>query len=69
MGMMFARTFRCVIVTPLGSAVAPEVKMISAREELVAPVFIGFRGSGVPGFRGSRVTDRPEISLSFHTGG
>ena len=29
-GTMFARTFRCVMTTPLGSAVAPDVKMISA---------------------------------------
>ena len=28
-GMMLARTLRCVRTTPLGSAVAPEVKMIS----------------------------------------
>ena len=31
MGTMFASTLRWVIVTPLGSAVAPEVKMISMR--------------------------------------
>ena len=30
MGTMLARTFRCVMMTPLGSAVAPEVQMISA---------------------------------------
>ena len=29
-GTMFARTFRWVMTTPLGSAVAPDVKMISA---------------------------------------
>ena len=29
-GTMLARTFRCVMTTPFGSAVAPEVKMISA---------------------------------------
>ncbi len=29
-GTMFARMFLCVRTTPLGSAVAPEVKMISA---------------------------------------
>ena len=31
-GMMFARMFRWVIVTPFGSAVAPDVKMISASD-------------------------------------
>ena len=30
MGIVFARMFRCVRTTPLGSAVAPDVKMISA---------------------------------------
>ena len=53
--MMFARTFRWVIVTPLGSAVAPEVKMISARVTAVSSE-TGRRGSGVravPRFRGS----------------
>ena len=30
MGTMFASTLRCVMSTPLGSAVAPDVKMISA---------------------------------------
>ena len=29
-GTMLARMFRCVMTTPLGSAVAPDVKMISA---------------------------------------
>jgi len=29
-GTMFARMFLCVRTTPFGSAVAPEVKMISA---------------------------------------
>ena len=29
-GTMLARMLRCVMTTPLGSAVAPEVKMISA---------------------------------------
>ena len=29
-GTMLARIFRCAIITPFGSAVAPEVKMISA---------------------------------------
>ncbi len=29
-GTMFARMLRCVMTTPLGSAVAPDVKMISA---------------------------------------
>ena len=29
-GTMLARTLRCVMTTPFGSAVAPEVKMISA---------------------------------------
>ena len=29
-GTMFARTFRWVMTTPFGSAVAPDVKMISA---------------------------------------
>ena len=29
-GTMFASTLRCVMTTPLGSAVAPDVKMISA---------------------------------------
>ena len=28
-GTMFARMFRCVMMTPFGSAVAPDVKMIS----------------------------------------
>ena len=31
---MFARTFRCVMTTPLGADVAPEVKMISATSSL-----------------------------------
>ena len=35
MGITFARMLRCVIVTPLGSAVAPDVKMISASDEPV----------------------------------
>ncbi len=30
MGTVFARMLRCVSTTPFGSAVAPEVKMISA---------------------------------------
>ena len=34
-GTMFARTLRCVMTTPLGSAVAPEVKMISATSSRV----------------------------------
>jgi hypothetical protein len=36
--MMFARMLRCVIVTPLGSAVAPDVKITSAS---VVPVMAG----------------------------
>ena len=35
---MLASTFRCVISTPLGSAVAPDVKMISTRSSRVAGV-------------------------------
>src|SRR5438034_11807809 len=34
-GTMFARTLRCVMTTPLGSAVAPDVKMISATSSRV----------------------------------
>ena len=40
-GTMLARMFRCVSTTPLGSAVAPDVKMISA---------IDRRGSGAAGW-------------------
>ena len=35
-GTMFASTFRCVTMTPFGSAVAPEVKMISATSSRLA---------------------------------
>ena len=34
-GMMFARTLRWVMTTPFGSAVAPDVKMISATSSRV----------------------------------
>ena len=34
-GTMFARIFLCVITTPFGSAVAPDVKMISATSSRV----------------------------------
>ena len=34
-GTMFASTLRCVMTTPLGSAVAPDVKMISATSSRV----------------------------------
>ena len=34
-GTMFASTFRCVMTTPFGSAVAPDVKMISATSSRV----------------------------------
>ena len=35
-GTMLASTFRCVMTTPLGSAVAPDVKMISATSSRVS---------------------------------
>ncbi len=34
-GTMFASTLRCVMTTPFGSAVAPDVKMISATSSAV----------------------------------
>src|SRR5437763_1815114 len=58
-GTMFARTLRCVMTTPFGSAVAPDVKMISATSSRV----IG-SGGGSP----ARVSKDHSSSCSFSTG-
>ena len=58
MGMMFARMFRCVMTTPFGSAVAPDVKMISAVSSAFASVF-GATGSAFALASGSRFGGRP----------
>ena len=59
---MFARTFRWVIVTPFGSAVAPDVKMISAS---VAGVTVGSgapRGRRSASLEGRRSADRADLA-------
>ena len=61
-GTMFASTFRCVMTTPLGSAVAPEVKMISATSS--RPIGTGGRSAGAGAAAGGQAN-----SCSFHTGG
>ncbi len=59
-GTMFASTLRWVMTTPLGSAVAPEVKMISAMSSRV----IATAGSAAAGSASARQSS----SCSFHTG-
>ena len=58
-GTMFARTLRWVMTTPLGSAVAPEVKMISAMSSRVIDDVRAAR---------PRASHRQSSSCSFHTG-
>ena len=55
---MFARMLRWVMTTPFGSAVAPDVKMISAVSSAVSVVFAAVAGLAA-GWRSS---------LSDHTG-
>ena len=57
-GTMFASTLRCVMTTPLGSAVAPDVKMISAMSSR-AIATSGARGAPSP---------LQSSSCSFQTG-
>ena len=58
-GTMFARMFRWVMTTPLGSAVAPDVKMISATSS---------RAIGTSGRSDAAASARQSNSCSFHTG-
>ena len=48
-GTMLARMFRCVSTTPFGSAVAPEVKMISAMSSAVRRISGARMGMALPG--------------------
>ena len=61
-GTMLASTLRCVSTTPLGSAVAPDVKMISATSSRVTATT-----AGVPGFFQSTSLRRQTAGLKSGT--
>src|SRR5262245_60062911 len=65
-GTMLARMFLCVRTTPLGSAVAPDVKMISA-VVLLSRSEVGLWRMEVGSWGSGRLAALRKTSLSFQT--